>query len=120
MTKARGKQAKKKAPAKRRSKKPVDLQDVRQSITNLVGAEANTMADALVDEAKKGQLAPAKFLFEMAGIYPASAATAQPEDSDDLARVLLKELAFPKHTPETEEFFETNEVPALAGSDSVE
>jgi hypothetical protein len=59
----------KKASAKSRSRKPVDLQQVRENITKLVGAEAEKMAGALADEGKKGQLAPTKFLFEMAGYF---------------------------------------------------
>jgi hypothetical protein len=35
-----------------------------------VGTEAEAMAAALVEEAKKGQLALSKFLFETIGLYP--------------------------------------------------
>jgi hypothetical protein len=58
MKKASGKSktnkpAKKKAP--RRSKKPVDLVEVRKDITSFVGSEAKELAKAVVEEGRKGQ-----------------------------------------------------------------
>jgi hypothetical protein len=101
------KTAHKKASTKSRSRKPVDLQAIRESITNLVGVEALDICSALAEEAKKGELAPAKFLFEMSGLYPVSVTAgadddpdAESEDGNDLARVLLQRLALPVETPE--------------------
>lgn len=119
MKRASAKGSKKKASAKSKSRKPVDLQQVRENITKLVGAEAEKMAGALADEGKKGQLAPAKFLFEMAGLFPATATAPEPEDSDDLAKVLLTQLSFPNHSAETEDVTE-NVAPGLAAGDSIE
>jgi len=96
------KRAGKKASAKSKSRKPVDMQAIRETIANLVGAEAVDICAALAEEARKGELAPAKFLFEMSGLYPASAASndaeeldQDQEDGSDLARVLLRRLALP-------------------------
>jgi hypothetical protein len=98
------KRARKKSVTKTR--KPVDLQAVREAIANLVGIEAVEISGALVEEAKKGELAPAKFLFEMSGLYPVAAgASADDEDAQDaedgveLAKVLLQGL----HLPESSE-----------------
>ena len=94
-SKTRGRSAAKKKSGK--SKKAVDLVEVRKDITNIVGNEAAGMAQAVVDEALKGQLAPMKYLFEMAGLYPRAGeqAEAQPEQ-DSLARTLLRRLGLPE------------------------
>lgn len=94
------KPARKKAVSK--SRKPVDLQAVREAIANLVGAKAVEISGALAEEAKKGDLAPAKFLFEMIGLYPVDpGASVENEDAQDaedgaeLAKVLLQRLHLP-------------------------
>lgn len=119
------KSAHKKASTKSRSRKPVDLQAVRETIANLVGAEAVVICTALAEEARKGELAPAKFLFEMIGLYPVSAAAAgedeeldaDGEDGEDLARVLLQRLKLPVEQPEEDGELAAANVPV---SDSVE
>jgi hypothetical protein len=86
-----------------------------------VGAEAEKMAGALADEGKKGQRAATRFLFEMVGSFPATAATSpEPGDSDVLAKVLLKELSFPKRSSESADAAREEAVAVPAGSDSVE
>lgn len=119
------KSAHKKASTKSRSRKPVDLQAVRETIANLVGAEAVVICTALAEEARKGELAPAKFLFEMIGLDPVSAAAAgvdeeldaDGEDGEDLARVLLQRLKLPVEQPEEDGELAAANVPV---SDSVE
>jgi hypothetical protein len=112
------KPARKKAVSK--SRKPVDLQGVREAIANLVGTEAVEISGALVEEAKKGELAPAKFLFEMSGLYPlAAGASADDEDAQDaedgaeLAKVLLQRL----HLPESSEEGEGSGAVRVTGAD---
>jgi hypothetical protein len=90
-----------------------------------VGAEAVVICTALAEEARKGELAPAKFLFEMIGLYPMSAAAAgedeeldaDGEDGEDLARVLLQRLKLPVEHPEEDGELAAVNVPM---SDSVE
>jgi hypothetical protein len=84
-----------------KTKKDVDLAKVRKGIANLVGGKAHEMAEAVADEALKGQLAPLKYLFEVSGLYPATETTeateateAKPEE-DTLAKILLKGLNLP-------------------------
>jgi len=94
--KSKGKTSK---PAKkktsRKPKKPVDLAEVRKDITNIVGSEAAHLAQAVVQEGRKGQLAPVKYLFEVAGLYPAPEANqAKPEEAS-LAKTLLHRLGIP-------------------------
>lgn len=90
---------------KSKARKPVDLQAIRETIANTVGAHALDICCALAEEARKGELAPAKFLFEMIGLYPAVAATEDDEceqegEGGDLAQVLLRRLALPVEKPE--------------------
>ncbi|MFZ0938510.1 MAG: hypothetical protein WAN63_03720, partial [Candidatus Sulfotelmatobacter sp.] len=61
---------------------PVDFAQVRKNIAALVGSAAEEIARNAMKVAKKGQLAPAKYFFEVAGLYPETAETAsEPEDS---------------------------------------
>jgi hypothetical protein len=54
------------------------------------------MAQAVIGEGKKGQLATVKYLFEMASIFPAPTDGSQAsEDEDCLARTLLNRLDLP-------------------------
>ena len=100
MKKASGKsKGKTRKPAKkkpsRRSKKPVDLVEVRKDITEIVGSEATELTKAVVGEGLKGQLAPVKYLFEMTGLYPAMGESqAKPEEAS-LAKTLLHRLGLP-------------------------
>ncbi len=76
--------------------KEVDLEQVRKSIKVMVTDEFQEITQAAVDDAKKGQLATLKYLFEMTGVYPASTddSGVKPED-DTLARTLLERLNIP-------------------------
>lgn len=112
------KSASKKASVKSKSRKPVDMQAIREAIANRVGAEAVDICAALAEEAKKGELTPAKFLFEMIGLYPASAMQAtddeevDQEEGNDLAQVLLRRLSLAGGEPE-------KNVPLAAGNEVV-
>jgi hypothetical protein len=114
-------------PAKKssvsKSRKPVDLEAVRAMVANTVAGQALGITSALADEAKKGDLAHAKFLFEMIGLYPVTEAPASEEDQDaeegkDLARVLLQRLALQGSGDDAEETTEI--VGVTATGDSVE
>jgi hypothetical protein len=78
-----------------RTKKPVDLLEVRKDITNIVGTKAKLMAEAVAGEGLKGQLAPVKYLFEVAGLYPPAEASEGRPEQDVLARTLLDRLGIP-------------------------
>ena len=114
-------QAKKNTVSK--SRKPVDLQAVRAMVANTVAGQALGITSALAEEAKKGELAHAKFLFEMIGLYPVTETPASEEDQDaqegnDLARVLLQRLALQGSEEDAEE---TTELVGETGAgDSVE
>jgi len=69
---------------------------VRQDISNMVGNSATEIAAEMINAALAGELAPAKYLFEMAGLYPATEETeaANPQE-DSLAHILLKRMGLP-------------------------
>ncbi len=75
--------------------KPGDLVQVRQKIDDLVRGSAEDIAAEVIRVAKKGQLAPAKYLFEMAGVYPLTEETGPKAHEDSLAQILLKRLGLP-------------------------
>ncbi len=98
--KAKSKTTTRKAAKKRgspKSKKELNPAEVRKDIAILVESEATNMVQAVIEEGKKGQLAPTKYLLEMAAIYPAATdgnqATA---DEDCLAKTLLHRLNLPE------------------------
>lgn len=70
---------------------PVDLQKVRQGIKRAVGNRALAMVRKIL--AKKGDpgYLALKYLFEIAGLYPASSAE-EAEQEDSLAKILLRHL----------------------------
>jgi hypothetical protein len=88
-----------KKPAKKtsspRSKKPVDLAEVRKDITNMVATEGLGMAVAVAAEALRGELAPMKYLFEVSGLYPAAPGTESKSAETSLAHTLLRRLGLP-------------------------
>ncbi|MGA2743712.1 MAG: hypothetical protein ABSE44_03360 [Candidatus Sulfotelmatobacter sp.] len=97
--KATSKKAKKKAAKKktRKGKAELNLKEIRKELAQMVGLEATTMTQAVIDEGKKGQLATVKYLFEMAEIYPESTDGSQATvDEDCLARTLLHRLNLPE------------------------
>jgi len=57
---------------------------------------AAKMAQAVVDEAMKGEVAPMKYLFEMTGLHPGAGENEVAAPTDVLARVLLKRLGLPE------------------------
>jgi hypothetical protein len=100
--KAKSKTAAKKTGKKRAkrntAKKPLDPAKVREDIAGIVKAGAKGITKAVMLQATQGQLAPAKYLLEMAGVYPLSTDENQTsKDEDSLAETLLDRLNIPKH-----------------------
>ena len=83
------------------SGKQVDLDALRRRIANCVGAKALQMVKTSRDEAVKvGDLSAMKYLFELIGLYPASANAAEHTESDDgndIAAALLAELGISRN-----------------------
>ena len=98
--KTTGKAARKK---KAGSKKPMDPVQVRAQISGMVKSRAKDITAAVIGQAKRGQLAPARFLFEVAKIFPqvndGEGATAE---EDCFAKTLLARIDAPKKPAETD------------------
>lgn len=78
--------------------KEVNLADVRRDMKNIVGGAAREITNAVVGEAKKGQLITAKYLFEAAGIYPVlegGESVDNPEE-DTFAQRIVRRLGLPE------------------------
>jgi hypothetical protein len=87
--------AKKKGKAKTKEQEAHPA-EVRKKVSRLVQGAASKMAQAVIDDAKKGQLASVKYLFEMTGVFPATSESKEgtPEE-DSLAKTLLTRLNIP-------------------------
>lgn len=87
--------SKRAAPSRTGSRKPVDLAEIRQQITNLVGNDAVGMVEITMEEVGKGHYLGMKYLFEMIGLYPSTI-----EDAvvvpDSMAAILLRRLGLPE------------------------
>ncbi len=122
---AKKKAAKKKSKSSKSTVKgPVNVEEVRERVQRVIAEKAEMMTNANADEASKGCLPQLKYLFEVLGLYPATAVE-EPEtaESNDLARVLLRRFNFPFQGPADEEPNDASkEAPAAApvGDDSVE
>ena len=75
-----------------------DIAAIRQNATNLIGVEASEMVKAVIAECKKGHYQSLKFLFEVAGIFPASAEAAD-HDEPSFAEILCRRLGLPAEMP---------------------
>jgi len=82
-------------------KKQADPAQVREEIAGIVKSGAKDITAAVMDQAMHGELAPAKYLFEVAGVYPpAGDGTQATEEEDCLAKTLLDRLGPPRKTLE--------------------
>ena len=102
-----------------RAKKESNPAEVRKDISKFVQSGARRIAKAVMEQATTGQLAPAKYLFEVAGIYPAlTDGTFGTEDEDCLAKTLMNRLNLPDKpiAPDDEDEMGTVESPAAEGS----
>ena len=122
--------AKGKAKSKKHEKTP---SEVRKELAKLILDEAEEITNALIGQGKIGQLAPAKYAFEVARIFPevndGSEAT---REEDCLAKTLLDRLNIPDKPvgrDEEEDFVtiaprkveaETESEPEKSGKESAE
>jgi hypothetical protein len=75
--------------------KAVRGNEILRDITSLVRGEAVDIAGKLLEAAKSGQLAHARYLFEVAGIYPKVDESAESGSGESLTYRLMKELGLP-------------------------
>jgi len=95
VTKSTG--AKKGAGKRGKNKKELDAAQVRKEIAGMVKENAKDMAQKVLQKAiNNGELAPTKYLLEMAGVYPAATDGGEgSEEEDCLAKTLLDRLGLP-------------------------
>ena len=88
--------------APKKALKQVDLEAIREQITNLVGNGAVEMVETTMEEVSKGRYLAMKYLFEMIGLCPSTTSEDAPQE-DSLARTLLRRLQVPEEaSPVTE------------------
>ena len=76
-----------------RTKKQANPDEVRKDIAKIVKSGAKRITKAVMEQAMTGQLAPAKFLFEMAAIYPPSTDGSETtRDEECFAKSLMDRL----------------------------
>jgi hypothetical protein len=69
---------------------------VRNDIAKIVKSGAKKITKAVMDQAMTGQLAPAKYLFEMAAIYPPSTDGSESSKEEEcFAKTLMDRLNLP-------------------------
>jgi len=80
----------------KKSKNELNPAEVRKNIAQMVDEQATAMAQAVIDEGKKGQLATVKYLFEVAKIFPEATDGSQTSaDEECLAKTLMRRLDMP-------------------------
>jgi hypothetical protein len=101
--------AKKTSKKKSGTKKPKDAAQVREEISSIVKSGAKDIAQAVIGQAKLGNLLPAKYLFELSGVYPAVNDGKQATQEEDcLAKTLLDRIDRPRKPPEKDEAEDEN------------
>jgi len=121
------KKAKSKTPTKKtgkkksrstrpRVKKQANPAEVRNDIAKIVESGAKKIAQAVMSQALTGALAPAKYLFEVAKIYPEATDGSQASAEEDcLAKTLLHRLNLPEEPIGRDEEDEPESAEKLAG-----
>jgi hypothetical protein len=89
-----GRRSSRVSPGAREAQSPADLGAVRQQITDLIAKNAVGMVETTIEQAAKGHYQAMKYLFEIVGLYPATAAEDNPEE-ESLAAILLGHLRIP-------------------------
>jgi hypothetical protein len=87
-----------KKATKKNSLKPekeVDFRRVRIIIAGMVEKSAELICLKVLEVAKTGQLAPAKYMFEAVGLFPATEREARARPENSLAFTLLKRMGLP-------------------------
>ncbi len=87
---------KKKGTPQGKNEQELNPAGVRKDISLMVEEEAALLARAVIDEGKKGQVGPVKFLFEMANIFPTTTDGSQTTtEEESMAQTLLRRLQIP-------------------------
>jgi hypothetical protein len=74
-------------------KQPEDRAQMRKGIDQLVWDSAEVIAKKVIEGAREGQVAAAKYLFEAVGLYPATEETKANTAEESLPSALLRRIA---------------------------
>lgn len=97
-TKPATKKSAKKKNRARGKKSEKSAAEVRKDLARLVKEHAAMMTKKVIEEGEKGQVAPVKYLLEMAHIFPeATDGSEATREEDCLAKTLLDRLNVPDH-----------------------
>jgi hypothetical protein len=108
------------APSARKgARDAVDLAEIRRQITNLVGNDAVSMVESTIEGVSHGHYLGMKYLFELIGLYPATAADAAPVQ-DSLAAMLWHRLGLPESPVPEQKVTKDRETPAAVLDDGLE
>ncbi len=110
---------KKHSAVNKSSRDPVDLAEIRQQITNLVGNGALGMVETMIEEVGKGHYLGMKYLFELIGLYPATVADESPAE-DSMAATLLRRLGLPESPMQEQKVTKDIEMPNTVSDDGLE
>ena len=110
--------SKKASPVTKRAK-PVDLAEIRQQITNLVGNDAIGMVETTIEEVGKGHYLGTNYLFVLVGLYPTTAAEGELVP-DSMAATLLRRLGLPEAPMPEEKVTKDRETPTAVSEDGLE
>jgi hypothetical protein len=76
---------------------PKDLVEARTEIAKSVREASTRIVTQLIAKAENGEVAPARYLFEMVGLYPVTE-EAVPKPENSLAHILLERMGLPPET----------------------
>jgi hypothetical protein len=100
MAKAKKRTARKSAPqVDSKAKSKEEIQKVRNKVTNVIVDSAAEMAERVVQSVtESGQVTALKYLWEVAGLFPADG-EAENGEPDSLAKILLERMGFKGELP---------------------
>ena len=75
--------------------KEKDQEGLRRKIKHSVSKAATAMVESTIEHAQDGQYQAMKYLFEMIGLFPATAAPEEEQQEDSLAAILLDRMGIP-------------------------
>jgi hypothetical protein len=95
------------------------MAEIRRRITDLVGNGALGMVATTIEEVGKGHYLGMKYLFELVGLYPATAADEELA-SDSMASTWLRRLGLPETPAPEQKVTKDRETPGTLSKDSLE
>ena len=109
----------KKQPAAKGAKK-IDREAVREKVASMVASEVEDMVNAAIGEGNKGHFQAMKYLFEVAGIFPAGQTPEGDERETSFSELLCKQLELAERQSTEGQVTEVSERAATGNAHSIE